>query len=500
MGTVNVYSRATALTDVKGRINYATSPDKQENLLAVAGQTDPAFWERLATESQLAWRAAGGDKERACCEAREICDALPNSALQEDLQELGEKIAARFTEKYGAPCMVAIHLNKAKNNLHYHLIYSDRLLLAEPEIRIADRNVFLDEHGVRKRTKKEILDADGQIRDGCRIVPKGEVLSERHFGPKEDLFSSKGWLMDYKMDLADWINDELKPDKKRTVFDPAGPYLPQHKLKKGISEEKEAEIQKYNRAVQKYNGWVKDGIIEPEQASVIKGYVMMSPNRYEALAASLFPERGGAAMPGGERTKKDPTDPVEQKKQELRKLFRESRLAWDEYRRLPDGVDKKIALSRARGISAQIDETKRYLGMYTYEEYMALLDKEEADLRKKQNWMMRCRSQAHSYAYRWDRCEKRIEYLYRELGQIPILFPTEEQKAERRRICAEIEEAREDQRRYAHEEWLARQKYKEAKKEARELRKKTRETRREARQQQKKEKAAAQVHDRPKGR
>lgn len=497
MKSIHIFSRATPLNDVKGRVKYATSPDKQEHLLAVAGETDSAFWERLAMESQLAWRQAGGNKERECCEAREIFGTLPNSAEAEDLQALAQEMADDFTATYGAPCLVAIHKNKKESSLHYHRLVCDRDLLAVPEIRAADRNVFLDENGVRKRTKKEILDADGQIREGCRIVPKGEILSERHFGARDEVFASKEWLDDYNHHMANWINERLQPDKKRIVYDPNGPYLPQQRIPKGAPEEKEARIQKYNRAVQKYNSWVEQGIIEPERASAIKGVVMAAPDRYEALEAALFPQNVRTTVPGGERTKHDPTDPVEQKRQHLRALYRESNLAWAEYRKLPDGsLEKKLALGKARGISAQIDALKRELGLYTSKEYKKLLDREEEEMRKKREYAMRCRSRAHYYAARWNSCNRHIDYLRDELRQLPVLFATEEERARRREIWAEIEEAEADQRRYAHEEWMAKQKYKAAKKEAREMRKKACETRQELRKQKKKENAQGHGSDR----
>jgi hypothetical protein len=38
------------------------------------------------------------------------------------------------------------------------------------------RNMFYDENGRHVRTKKEILDENGNVRKGCKIVKKGEVF------------------------------------------------------------------------------------------------------------------------------------------------------------------------------------------------------------------------------------------------------------------------------------------------------------------------------------
>ena len=39
--------------------------------------------------------------------------------------------------------------------------------------------MFYDENGKHVRTKKEILGEDGEIREGCRIVKKGEVYEKK---------------------------------------------------------------------------------------------------------------------------------------------------------------------------------------------------------------------------------------------------------------------------------------------------------------------------------
>ena len=55
-------------------------------------------------------------------------------------------------------CSAALHHNKTKTNYHIHLIFSERKMLEQPEVKIATRNMFYDEQGKHRRTKKEILD------------------------------------------------------------------------------------------------------------------------------------------------------------------------------------------------------------------------------------------------------------------------------------------------------------------------------------------------------
>lgn len=286
---VNVYVKVTKLSNVTGRVDYISSPKRQENLLAVAGTpTDPEFWQWLAEDSQTAWRCAGGHAPgNRCCEAREIHGDLPRCALRYDPQSIAEILAKDFKSVYGADCLVAIHQNKTKTNVHYHLIFSERELLQEPEIHRATRNVFLDENGIRKRTKKEILDADGKLCSGCKIVPKGEIISVRRFGKKNELFAQKSWLRDSKTFMANWINNRLQPDERREVYDRNGPYLPQQHIGKGRPAKQEERIRQYNERVKEFNKLVRTGEITLDDAKKMKAAVMTSSDRLFFLNLQL---------------------------------------------------------------------------------------------------------------------------------------------------------------------------------------------------------------------
>ena len=60
-------------------------------------------------------------------------------------------------------------------------------MLPEPDIKIATRSVFYDETGKRVRTKKEITGEDGQIREGCIVIKKGEAYESHLFTQKDGL-------------------------------------------------------------------------------------------------------------------------------------------------------------------------------------------------------------------------------------------------------------------------------------------------------------------------
>ena len=171
------FIQMSKLPNVKGRISYITSHAKQENLYATYRTADNTFWNNLARESQQEFLRSGTTGK--CIEARELIIALPEIYTTFDPQQVLEEFTNKFRQQYGVECVSALHHNKRKTNYHIHLIFSERKLLPEPDIKIATRSVFYDETGKRVRTKKEITDENGQVRKGCTVIKKGEVYRNR---------------------------------------------------------------------------------------------------------------------------------------------------------------------------------------------------------------------------------------------------------------------------------------------------------------------------------
>ena len=228
----------TKLNDVCGRIDYISNPKRQEQLYATFSTVKPEFWDLLSAQSQMDfWKS---NQKGTCTEARELVIALPESFQEMDADEILKKFVEKFCGEYGMQCTAALHHNKTKSNLHIHLIFSDRELLEKTEEKIATRNMFYDENGRHVRTKKEIFDEDGNIREGCRVIKKGNPYEIRFFGPRKEEFKSRKFLPEVKHMYTDLIN-ELVPDKneKQKVFDPKGPYLPTKKIGKNNPLEEE---------------------------------------------------------------------------------------------------------------------------------------------------------------------------------------------------------------------------------------------------------------------
>ena len=128
------------LHDVKGRVDYISSPKRQENLYAVFSNVEDSYWELLAEQNQRNFAKSG--TEGTCIEARELIIMLPPSLIEYDHELLLKYMTSVFLEKYDVGCCAALHHNKSKTNLHIHLIFSEREIRQEVERKIASRNMF----------------------------------------------------------------------------------------------------------------------------------------------------------------------------------------------------------------------------------------------------------------------------------------------------------------------------------------------------------------------
>ena len=260
----NALTQMSTLPNVRGRITYISSKAKQENLYAVYETIERKFWSQLAKCNQEEF-AKSGTKGK-CIEARELIIALPESFVDYQPDMLLKLFTEHFKQNYGTECVSALHQNKRKTNYHIHLIFSERKKLDAPIIKTASRNMFYDESGKHVRTKKEICTEDGQMREGCYIIPKGEVYEERLFDVKNKRFKSEGFLDEVKRSYTDLMNFHVKNDKEKLkVFERGGVYLATKKI--GKNNPKAEQIETDNKHRQRWNETVDVALVSgvPEQ-------------------------------------------------------------------------------------------------------------------------------------------------------------------------------------------------------------------------------------------
>ncbi len=252
------FIRQYKLDDVCGRCDYIGNPDRQEYLYATYSTVEPEFWRELAEQNQYDFKRS--NSKGKCIEARELVIALPESFQEYDRELLLQLFAEQFRSTYGVQCTAALHHNKKKTNYHIHLIYSERKVLEKKEIKRASRNMFYDEKGKHVRTKKEILDENGNVRQGCYIISKGEIYEMSFFDSKEEIFKKHSFLNEVKQMYTDLMNQLVKDEaEKLSVFEPDGPYLATKKI--GKNNPKAEEIQADNEARQEWNRTVDEALV-----------------------------------------------------------------------------------------------------------------------------------------------------------------------------------------------------------------------------------------------
>lgn len=260
------FIRQNKLSDVAGRIDYISNPKRQEHLYATY-QTEgatPEFWKSLARENQLDFKASGTSGK--CIEGREFIIALPESFVEYKADDVVRLFTESFHKRYGVECSAALHHNKKMTNYHIHLVFSERKMLEHSEVKIATRNMFYDEQGKHRRTKKEILDEQGNLRAGCSIIPKGEVYESHIFTKKDEWFKSDAFTREVKEMFTEIINSHVKEEsEKLSVFQQGGVYLATKKI--GKNNPKEAEIRADNAVRQEWNRTVDVALVEgvPEE-------------------------------------------------------------------------------------------------------------------------------------------------------------------------------------------------------------------------------------------
>lgn len=246
---------------MRGRIDYISNPKRQEYLYATyhtEGATQE-FWKNLARENQQDFKASG--TKGSCIEGRELIIALPENFIEYRADDVVRLFTKIFHVRYGVECSAALHHNKAKTNYHIHLVFSERKPLDNPQVKIASRNMFYNENGKHVRTKKEILDENGNLREGCSIIPKDEVYESHLFDVKNEYFKSKAFTREVKEMYTKQMNQYVKEEsQKLSVFQPGGVYLATKKI--GKNNPKAAEIRADNAVRQDWNRTVDVALAE----------------------------------------------------------------------------------------------------------------------------------------------------------------------------------------------------------------------------------------------
>lgn len=285
----NIYLRATPLPNGKGRIEYISSEKKQENLLGTydSKANDKGFWDSVIA---FAHAQSKYNKNKKVCELRELVVAIPNDLLKEisNYDEFAKHIAEQIKTMLGVECIVALHLNKKRNNFHAHVVLSEYRELERVKTgAVLTRNTYYNELGQRS-DKKDCIDSETKkLREGCTMVKKGEQKESRQFGGKINFYKN-GTIEQLKENFAqiwnDWILSlSLDEAEEWGTFDPNGPYLAQKKVGKDLPKDIKEARERENEAVREYNYQVSQFLEKgADEEDLIQVKNDIHPNAYAA--------------------------------------------------------------------------------------------------------------------------------------------------------------------------------------------------------------------------
>lgn len=181
------FARATRLPNVGGRGDYISNPDKQEQIMA---KSAPVDWEPYQEYERSHQKTATKNNE-----GREIIVALPNEWATIPEKELWSRAHFLAVTAIGKSTDMqwAVHWNKARTDLHLHVVYSERQREENPGR--WDRNIYHTAEGKVARTKAD----RAKDENGKELPPvhrKGELKDG--FSSKDPKYTEKGWLKNTK--------------------------------------------------------------------------------------------------------------------------------------------------------------------------------------------------------------------------------------------------------------------------------------------------------------
>lgn len=254
----NIYAQESKLNNVKGRVQYITDKERQEEI--VMQEVNMKYdW-----EDYISYEKENKKSVNENIQARETIVALPNELITEKtkLKVLCDELAK---ELYGEnrDFQYAVHWNKNRTNLHVHFIYSEREVNQKKELKTYKRDIWYE-----KNTNKL---AKSNSENGELRFKKGDVMRDKNGAPRynEDNFTVK----DKKYNNKEWLNERNEIIKR--VFKEFGhnlniqnketPYLSQKKLHKGSGNDYLEMAKNYNYEVKEYNTAIKKTIeLKPE--------------------------------------------------------------------------------------------------------------------------------------------------------------------------------------------------------------------------------------------
>ena len=286
----NIYARCTKIHNVIGRSDYITddgqlnrSPDesfgRSDYISGKSGRQEEVVlhikdmkydWDFYAAYERNHAHNPGQRQN----EAREIIIALPNElagaekgTTTEEQRERLRNICNDLADAIVGPNHdreIAVHWNHARTNLHVHILYSERAIIKDPQIKIYKKDIWKDrvtgrlteagaEDAVLVHRKGDPqLNEDGTVKYVSEPLTAKDVRFKRH-----SFFWERDRAIQKVLDSYGYHLD---------IQDKSTPFLSQRKYYKGASADYLEKAHAYNAEVKEYNARVREHLeIEPER-------------------------------------------------------------------------------------------------------------------------------------------------------------------------------------------------------------------------------------------
>jgi hypothetical protein len=194
---MQAFARMAKLTDIVERADYISNPKRQEHIVLMSPSVD---W-KLYHDFEEAHRKSVNKNY----EGREVNFSLPNDWDALPPEELTAKVQALAVAAVSKETDLqwSVHLNKRKNNLHVHVIFSERCRVHDATKKYS-QDVFLKEDGKVARFKAErAKNEDGS--DKPPVHRKGD--SKGGFSAKDRRYAAMTWARDVKAALEKRLRD-----------------------------------------------------------------------------------------------------------------------------------------------------------------------------------------------------------------------------------------------------------------------------------------------------
>ena len=195
---MNVFLQMTKLSNIVGRADYITDPERQENILCSSPPIDFKPYQDYERKNRKSTSKNN--------EGRELMIALPTDLLNRSREEIAaaaHQIATAAANKDTDMRWALHHCTKnGKDNLHLHVVFSERQHV--PDIKIPKhytRDVYHTKRGTIARNKSE----RAKNPDGTDKPPahrKGDVIQQGFFTKKCDYYKQKSFIWDTKQVIA----------------------------------------------------------------------------------------------------------------------------------------------------------------------------------------------------------------------------------------------------------------------------------------------------------